>query len=80
MQLGAWLELGELKALLKYNNYKWLSQYEQALRDIGIDVNTLNAVGASIVKEDRLPFTEDMLEKDTDLKDINFKADLKFPN
>ena len=28
IQLRAWLELKELKALLKYNNYKWSSQYK----------------------------------------------------
>ena len=59
IQLGAWLEFRELKAPLKYSNYKRLSQYEQALWDIGIDINALDAVGTYIVREDRLPFTED---------------------
>ena len=80
IQLKAQPEFRELKALLKYSNYKRLSQYKQALQDVGINVNALNAVGAYIVREDRLPFIEDELEKNIDLKDINIKADLKFPN
>ena len=80
IQLGAWPELRELKALLKYSNYKRLSQYKQALQDVGINVNALNAVGAYIVREDGLPFIEDKPEEDVDLKDINIKANLKFPN
>ena len=72
--------LKELKAPLKYSNYKRLSQYKQALQDVGINVNALNAVGARIVREDGLPFIEDKPEEDADLKDINIKANLKFPN
>ena len=51
IQLKAWPELRELKALLKYSNYKWLSQYKQALQDIDTNINTLNAAGAYIVKK-----------------------------
>ena len=80
IQSGARPELGELKALLKYSNYKRLSQYKQALWDVGINVNALNAVGTRIVREDGLPFIEDKPEEDVDLKDINIKANLKFPN
>jgi len=80
MQLGARLELGELKALLKYSNYKRSSQYKQALWDGGIDVNAFNAAGTGIVRENRLPFIEDEPEEDADLKDINIKANVEFPN
>ena len=80
IQLGAWPELRELKALLKYSNYKRLSQYKQALWDVGININALNAAGTSIVRENGLPFIEDKPEEDADLKDINVKANVKFPN
>ena len=80
IQLKAQLEFKELKAPLKYNNYKWLSQYKQALWNIGININALNTVGIYIVKKDRLPFTKDQLEEDIDLKDINIKTNFKFPN
>ena len=80
IQSGARPELRELKAPPKYSNYKRSSQYEQALWDVGIDVNALDAAGAYIVREDGLPFTKDQLEEDMDFKNINIKANLEFPN
>ena len=80
IQLKAQPEFRELKALLKYSNYKRLSQYKQALQDIGIDINAFNIAGVYIVRENGLPFTENQLEEDVDFKDINIKANLKFPN
>ena len=80
IQLRAQPEFRELKALLKYNNYKWLSQYKQALWDIDININAFNTVGTYIVKKNGLPFIEDQLEEDIDFKDINIKANLNFPN
>ena len=80
IQLGAQLILRELKALLKYSNYKRLRQYKQALRDKGIDIKAINVEGAYIIREDRLPFTEDKPKEDADLKDIYINNGLKFPN
>ena len=77
---GAQPILGELKAPPKYSNYKRSRQYEEALRDKGIDIEAIDAEGACVVREDGLPFAEDEPEEDADLEDISVNDDLKFPN
>ena len=72
--------LGELKAPLKYSNYKRLRQYEEALQDKGIDIKAINIEGAYIIKENGLLFMEDKFKEDADLKDININNNFKFPN
>ena len=77
---GAQPILGELKAPPKYSNYKRSRQYEEALRDKGIDIEAIDAEGACVVREDGLPFTEDEPEEDADLEDISVNNNLEFPN
>ena len=80
IQLGTQLIFRELKALLKYSNYKQLKQYKQALQDKGIDIKAINIEGTYIIREDGLPFMEDKLKEDIDLKDIGINNSLKFLN
>ena len=80
IQLGAQLILKELKAPLKYSNYKRSRQYKKALWDKGIDIKAINIEGAYIVREDGLPFMEDKPKEDADLKDISINNSLKFSN
>ena len=80
IQLGAQPILRELKALLKYSNYKRLRQYKQALWDKGIDIKAINIEGAHIVREDGLLFAKNKFKENTDFKDISINNNLKFPN
>ena len=80
IQLGVQPILKELKALLKYSNYKRSRQYKQALQDKSINIKAINVEGAYIVKEDGLPFVEDEPEEDVDLKDIGINNSLEFLN
>ncbi len=80
IQSGVQPILKELKALLKYSNYKRSRQYKQALQDKGIDIKAINIEGTYIIREDGLPFMEDKLKEDIDLKDIGINNGLKFLN
>ena len=80
IQLGIQLIFGELKAPLKYNNYKRLRQYKQALQDKGINIKAINIEGAYIIREDRLLFVENKPKEDVNLKDIGVNNGLKFLN
>ena len=78
--LNIQLILRELKAPLKYSNYKRSRQYKEALWDKGINIKAINAEGTYIIKEDGLLFAEDKFKKNADLKDISVNNNLKFPN
>ena len=80
IQLGTQPMLRELKALPKYNNYKRLRQYEEALQDKGIDIKAIDIEGACIIREDRLLFIKNKFKEDADLKDISINNNFKFPN
>ena len=80
IQLGTQPIFKELKALLKYSNYKRLRQYEKALQNKSIDIKAINIEGAYIIKKDGLFFIKDKPKEDTDFKDISVNNNLKFPN
>ena len=80
IQSGTQPILKELKTPLKYNNYKQLKQYKEALQDKGIDIKAINTEGAYIIKEDGLLFAKNKFKENTDFKDISINNNLKFPN
>ena len=80
IQSGTHSILKELKAPLKYSNYKQLRQYKQALQNKDINIETINAESAYIVRENGLLFMKDEPEEDADLENIGVDDGLKFPN
>ena len=79
MQAGAHPELGELKPPPRYSNHKRSRQYEQALRDQGVDIEGLEASGG-VIADDNFVLAGEGPEEDAELDDIEVLEGIVFAN